>query len=125
MLGKPSKMFFLLAVEALGCTPGEAVMVGDDAEADVGGALAAGLKGVLVRTGKYRPGDEAALDRIRMCEDCRVIVQFETPNPMAAGTRPITRTTDDDLREREQAKAREMYEKAQGGSSDDRNGGEE
>jgi ribonucleotide monophosphatase NagD (HAD superfamily) len=36
-------------------------MVGDDAEADVGGALAAGLMGVLVRTGKYRPGDENAL----------------------------------------------------------------
>lgn len=29
-------------------------MVGDDLEADVGGALAAGLRGVLVRTGKYR-----------------------------------------------------------------------
>ena len=62
VLGKPSQMFFRLAVEALGCAPGEAVMVGDDAEADVGGALAAGLEGVLVRTGKYRPGDEAALD---------------------------------------------------------------
>ena len=29
-------------------------MVGDDVEADVGGALAAGLAGILVRTGKYR-----------------------------------------------------------------------
>ncbi len=29
-------------------------MVGDDVEADVDGALAAGLDGVLVRTGKYR-----------------------------------------------------------------------
>ena len=29
-------------------------MVGDDVESDVGGALAAGLSGVLVRTGKYR-----------------------------------------------------------------------
>jgi ribonucleotide monophosphatase NagD (HAD superfamily) len=29
-------------------------MVGDDVEADIGGALAAGLSGVLVRTGKYR-----------------------------------------------------------------------
>jgi ribonucleotide monophosphatase NagD (HAD superfamily) len=29
-------------------------MVGDDVEADVGGALAADLLGVLVRTGKYR-----------------------------------------------------------------------
>jgi phospholysine phosphohistidine inorganic pyrophosphate phosphatase len=30
------------------------IMVGDDLEADVGGAMAAGLPGVLVRTGKYR-----------------------------------------------------------------------
>ena len=37
-------------------------MVGDDVEADVGGAMAAGLKGVLVRTGKYRPGDEDRID---------------------------------------------------------------
>jgi ribonucleotide monophosphatase NagD (HAD superfamily) len=29
-------------------------MVGDDLEADVGGALDAGLDGVLVRTGKFR-----------------------------------------------------------------------
>ena len=28
-------------------------MIGDDVEADVGGAMAAGLPGVLVRTGKY------------------------------------------------------------------------
>lgn len=28
-------------------------MVGDDVEADVGGAMAAGLVGVLVRTGKF------------------------------------------------------------------------
>jgi HAD superfamily hydrolase (TIGR01458 family) len=62
VLGKPAVAFFRQAVAALGCGPGEAVMVGDDAEADVGGALAAGLQGVLVQTGKYRPGDEAALD---------------------------------------------------------------
>jgi ribonucleotide monophosphatase NagD (HAD superfamily) len=31
-----------------------AVMVGDDVEADVVGAMAAGLPGILVRTGKYR-----------------------------------------------------------------------
>ena len=29
-------------------------MVGDDVEADVGGAIDAGLRTVLVRTGKYR-----------------------------------------------------------------------
>jgi ribonucleotide monophosphatase NagD (HAD superfamily) len=29
-------------------------MVGDDVESDIGGALSAGLAGILVRTGKYR-----------------------------------------------------------------------
>jgi len=38
-------------------------MVGDDAEADVAGALAAGVGGAfLVRTGKYRQGDETKVD---------------------------------------------------------------
>lgn len=63
VLGKPAQSFFLQAVEALGCAPGQAVMVGDDAVADVGGALRAGLRGVLVRTGKYRAGDETRIER--------------------------------------------------------------
>jgi HAD superfamily hydrolase (TIGR01458 family) len=58
VLGKPSSQFFLGAVEELGCRPDETIMVGDDAVSDVGGALAAGLRGMLVQTGKYRPGDE-------------------------------------------------------------------
>jgi len=33
--------------------------VGDDVVGDVGGAQAAGCKAVLVKTGKYRPGDES------------------------------------------------------------------
>jgi ribonucleotide monophosphatase NagD (HAD superfamily) len=36
-------------------------MIGDDVEADAQGAIAAGLQAVLVRTGKYRPGQEAQL----------------------------------------------------------------
>jgi ferredoxin len=62
--------------------------------------------------------DSAAIDRIRMCDDCRVVVQFEaTDNPLAAGPRPKTRTTDDYLRERaeiEQARARVKAERAKG-----------
>ena len=61
VLGKPSRTFFTLAVEGLHCAPEDVVMIGDDAEADVGGAMAAGLMGVLVQTGKYRPGQEAYL----------------------------------------------------------------
>jgi HAD superfamily hydrolase (TIGR01458 family) len=56
VVGKPEKGFFQLALEDLGLAPHEVAMVGDDAEADVAGGQAAGLKGVQVKTGKYRPG---------------------------------------------------------------------
>ncbi len=61
VVGKPSPTFFALAVASMGCAPQDVVMIGDDAEADIGGAMAAGLEGILVRTGKYRPGQEATL----------------------------------------------------------------
>lgn len=53
VVGKPARRFFEAALGGFEGS-GRAVMVGDDIEADVGGALAAGLEGVLVRTGKYR-----------------------------------------------------------------------
>lgn len=47
--------------------------------------------------------DPAMVDRIRMCEDCRVIVQFEdSDSPLAGGERPRVRRTEDYLREREE-----------------------
>lgn len=52
VVGKPARAFFEAAMGDLGVE--HAVMIGDDAEADVGGAMDAGLPGVLVRTGKYR-----------------------------------------------------------------------
>lgn len=59
--GKPSPAFFDAALGMAGCrTPGSAVMIGDDAVNDVAGAMHAGLRGVLVRTGKYREGDAEA-----------------------------------------------------------------
>jgi HAD superfamily hydrolase (TIGR01458 family) len=54
VVGKPAPAFFAAALADLHTAPQAAVMVGDDIEADVGGALDAGLRGVLVRTGKYR-----------------------------------------------------------------------
>lgn len=59
VLGKPSPDFFQAAAQSMGCPLRETAMIGDDAEADVTGALAAGVgAGILVRTGKYRDGDE-------------------------------------------------------------------
>jgi HAD superfamily hydrolase (TIGR01458 family) len=54
VVGKPSPSFFELVLAGLGVAAADAAMVGDDVESDVGGALAAGLRAVLVRTGKYR-----------------------------------------------------------------------
>jgi HAD superfamily hydrolase (TIGR01458 family) len=62
VLGKPAPDFLAAALASIGCPAGEAVMIGDDWESDVNGAMAAGLDGILVKTGKYAAGDEAKLD---------------------------------------------------------------
>lgn len=63
LLGKPAPAIFRAALESAGCAAADAVMIGDDVEADVNGAIDAGLAGVLVRTGKYRPADAGRLRR--------------------------------------------------------------
>jgi HAD superfamily hydrolase (TIGR01458 family) len=55
LIGKPSSEFFLVACQSMGITPEETMVIGDDLESDIGGALAAGCGGILVRTGKFRP----------------------------------------------------------------------
>jgi HAD superfamily hydrolase (TIGR01458 family) len=57
VFGKPAARFFLAAAERLGLASGEVLMIGDDIEADIGGAQAAGLRGALVKTGKFRAAD--------------------------------------------------------------------
>jgi HAD superfamily hydrolase (TIGR01458 family) len=77
LFGKPSPAFFRAAVDRIACPPAAAIMVGDDVDADVNGAVAAGLQGVLVRTGKYRPADDARLDaRAVVVDDVRAAVDF-------------------------------------------------
>ena len=59
LMGKPAPDFYAAAVSRLGVDVSSTVMVGDDAEADVSGALSAGIgHALLVRTGKYQPGAE-------------------------------------------------------------------
>ena len=59
VMGKPSSAFFDMAIDALGLGADEVAMVGDDIEADIGGAQQAGLLAVQVETGKYSPRDRA------------------------------------------------------------------
>jgi HAD superfamily hydrolase (TIGR01458 family) len=57
--GKPSGPYFDAAVAMLGVPRERAIMVGDDVVNDVRGAQVLGIRGVLVQTGKFLPGDLA------------------------------------------------------------------
>lgn len=57
VLGKPAAPFFQIALDKLGFSANEVVMVGDDIRGDIEGAQQAGLKAWLVKTGKYRETD--------------------------------------------------------------------
>lgn len=64
VVGKPEPHFFKSAVATLGVEiPNhKIVMIGDDVRDDVNGALNIGFKAILVKTGKYRAGDEEKID---------------------------------------------------------------
>lgn len=58
VLGKPDPNFFHAAADSAGLTPATTLMVGDDVEADIEGAIQTGFNAALVRTGKFRAADE-------------------------------------------------------------------
>ena len=59
------------------------------------------------------------LERLKMCDDCRVIeMTTHDDNPLAHGTVPVTRTTDDYLREREELRAKAKQDMINKGLTD-------
>jgi HAD superfamily hydrolase (TIGR01458 family) len=77
VLGKPSPAYFGAALEALDADPDQAWIVGDDLEADVAGGQQAGLRTVLVRTGKFR---EEELARAPVAPDAVIDSLAELPD---------------------------------------------
>ncbi|GAU98294.1 hypothetical protein RvY_09458 [Ramazzottius varieornatus] len=65
VVGKPDAAFFHSAIPGALSTHklNEIVMVGDDVRDDVQGALKAGLSAILVKTGKYKEGDEKTIEQ--------------------------------------------------------------
>ncbi len=57
VMGKPAAPFYQAALESLGEEASKTFMVGDDIRGDIDGAQKIGLRGLLVRTGKFRPSD--------------------------------------------------------------------
>ncbi len=62
VVGKPEESFFRLALADMALDAGRVAMVGDDPESDVAGARSAGLLGIQVKTGKYRPEEDRGAD---------------------------------------------------------------
>ena len=80
MLGKPDRAFFDMALASIGLAAGEVVMVGDDIEADIGGAQSAGLRAVQVETGKYSARDR---DHPSITPDARIATIADLPDLLA------------------------------------------
>ncbi len=83
IMGKPSPAFFAMALASLGLDAGDVVMVGDDIEADIGGAQGAGLRAVQVETGKYSANDRC---HPRIAPDGRIPSVAGLPSFVAAMT---------------------------------------
>ncbi len=81
VVGKPSADFFAQAIGELGLPADQVLMVGDDIEADIGGARRAGLPAVQVRTGKFTPRD---LDHPAISPDGRIDSIADLPEWLAA-----------------------------------------
>ena len=53
--GKPAPQMFLGALQSMGLTEQQVIVIGDDVTSDIWGAKQAGLRGFLVTTGKFKP----------------------------------------------------------------------
>lgn len=68
VMGKPDAAYFQAALNMLGYAAHQCVMLGDDIRSDIDAAQQAGIKGILVKTGKYRPED------LKLGIDCYAIL---------------------------------------------------
>jgi len=66
LIGKPSRNFFELALRDMSVKAEEAAVIGDDVVSDVAGGKKLGMKGILVKTGKFR---KEALERAEVKPD--------------------------------------------------------
>jgi len=62
LVGKPSRPMFEAAARSMKLELADVAMVGDDLQADIGGAQAIGIQGIVVRTGKYRGAELESSD---------------------------------------------------------------
>lgn len=84
-VAKPDPAIFRMALERAGIGAGEALMVGDSLRADVEGAAAAGLRGVLLR--RPRDDDDHAVPSPEVPAGTTVIASLAELPLLVAGTK--------------------------------------
>ena len=57
VVGKPAEAFFAASLTLLHCAAQQTFMIGDDIVGDIDAAQACGIRGIQVRTGKFREAD--------------------------------------------------------------------
>ena len=79
---KPERAIFRLALERAGCSPHEAVHVGDKYESDVLGARKMGITPILVdRDDRHSDADCLRVRDLREVEACATRLKLDGPNP--------------------------------------------
>jgi putative hydrolase of the HAD superfamily len=56
-LRKPNRRIFEISMERLGVTPDESIYIGNNLQADIAGALGAGMKAILKKSSYFTPDD--------------------------------------------------------------------
>jgi putative hydrolase of the HAD superfamily len=86
-ISKPDPGIFAVALERLGCTPQEAVMVGDSWAADVVGAIAAGIRAIWFNPlGRAAPDPDALIEELKALEPAEAVAEviLRSPAPRRA-----------------------------------------
>ncbi|MFX0084014.1 MAG: HAD-IIA family hydrolase [Candidatus Hodarchaeota archaeon] len=78
IFGKPSKEYFLQALKKINLKQDEVLVVGDDIDSDIQGAINAGIMGILVRTGKgqYFESDKSQILPFKIIDSFNSLIEF-------------------------------------------------
>lgn len=78
IFGKPSKEYFLQALEKINLSADKVFVIGDDIESDIQGANNAGIKAILVKSGKgqfYDP-DKTQIKPFKVINSFKAILEY-------------------------------------------------
>jgi HAD superfamily hydrolase (TIGR01458 family) len=76
IMGKPSPMIYKMALDMLKMNPNDAVAIGDDVLTDIAGGKELGIETILVKTGKYKEGDEKKIKPDKVINNLEEITEL-------------------------------------------------